>query len=206
MTPDALLLDRDGVLNTLWHEPDLGTVDSPHRPDQVRLMPGAAQAVRRANEAGVPVIVASNQPGIAKGKFTTRLLTAVTGTLLHLLAEQGAHVDHVYYCLHHPEAALPRLRADCANRKPAPGLLREAIRHRGLRAERCWFVGDTPSDIAAGRAAGCRTAWVGRTRCDVCPTRRSARPDLVAPDLMTAVTTILEEPGDHREALPRQRR
>ncbi|ADG76473.1 hydrolase, HAD-superfamily, subfamily IIIA [Cellulomonas flavigena DSM 20109] len=204
MSVRALVLDRDGVLNELWHEPDLGTVDSPARPDQVRLAAGAADAVRAANRAGVRVVVASNQPGVAKGKCTPQLLDAVTGALLHLLAAQGAHVDDVRYCVHHPDAVVDRLRAGCPRRKPGAGLLLDIARDLGIAPGGTWFVGDTHVDVAAGRAGGFRTAWVGRSRCDVCPTRGAEPPDLVAPDLLTATLTILEG-ENHDAALSRQR-
>jgi D-glycero-D-manno-heptose 1,7-bisphosphate phosphatase len=190
--PAAIVFDRDGVLNELWHEPDLGTVDSPLRPDQVVLTERAAAAVRLANEAGVPCVVASNQPGVAKGKMTRELLASVTRRLLSGLAGHGARIDAVYYCLHHPDAVVPALRGECPNRKPHPGLLLRAARRLGADPADCWFVGDTARDVAAGRAAGFRTAWVGAYRCDTCPARYGAGdPDLVAPDPLRAVISIL---------------
>ncbi|MFJ9890375.1 D-glycero-alpha-D-manno-heptose-1,7-bisphosphate 7-phosphatase [Streptomyces sp. NPDC091287] len=189
--PAALVLDRDGVLNELWYEAEFGTVDSPHQPRQVTLCRGAAQAVRMANAAGVPVHVVSNQPGVAKGKCSPRLLLAVTRRLVELLADEGARLDGVHYCLHHESASVERLRGDCPNRKPRPGLLEELCRTERLEPQDCWFVGDTPRDIEAGRAAGFRTAWVGTVRCDVCPTRRAARPDISATDLTSVISQLL---------------
>ncbi|MFJ4185181.1 D-glycero-alpha-D-manno-heptose-1,7-bisphosphate 7-phosphatase [Kitasatospora sp. NPDC089509] len=203
MTPAAIVLDRDGVLNELWRDPDLGLVDSPLNPAQVRLRPGAAGAVRRINEAGVPCYVASNQPGIAKRKMTPRLLGAVTRRLLGELGARNARLDGIAYCLHHPDAVHPALRRDCPDRKPGPGMLLRIAHALDVPPGRCWFVGDNPSDVAAGRAAGFRTAWIGTTRCDTCPTRTAHAPDLVAADLDTAVTHILE--GTTDAALPRLR-
>ncbi|MEV8388612.1 MULTISPECIES: D-glycero-alpha-D-manno-heptose-1,7-bisphosphate 7-phosphatase [unclassified Streptomyces] len=185
------MLDRDGVLNELWYEPELGTVDSPHHPDQLTLCQGAAQAVRMANDAGVPVHVISNQPGVAKGKCVPRLLLKVTERLVELLADQDAHLDGIHYCLHHEAASVTELRGDCPNRKPRPGLLDRLCRTEGYAPRDCWFVGDTPRDIEAGRAAGLRTAWVGSVRCDVCPTRRAARPDFAGTDLTTVISHLL---------------
>lgn len=192
MKPPLLMLDRDGVLNELWHEPDLGTVDAPARPDQVRLTQTAIAAVRRINEAGVRCVVVSNQPGIAKGKLSPRLLREVTRTLVDQLAVGGAAVDRFHYCLHHPQAAVPALRLDCPNRKPRPGLLMRAAARYGFSPTDCWLIGDTESDIRAGIAAGCRTAWVGTARCDVCPAHHGVRPDLFADTLLAAVIQILE--------------
>lgn len=190
--PAMVILDRDGVLNELWREPDLGLVDSPARGDQVRLTPQAAEAVRRINQAGIPCVVASNQPGVAKGKLSHQRLDEVTDTLRDLLRAGGAELDRVYYCLHHPAAVVPQLRrTDCDCRKPRPGLLLRACRDFGVAPADCWFVGDTHTDIEAGRAAGCRTGWIGTSRCDVCPTRIGVQPDLIAPDLSTSIEMIL---------------
>jgi D-glycero-D-manno-heptose 1,7-bisphosphate phosphatase len=194
--PAMIILDRDGVLNELWHEPDLGLVDSPARAEQVRLTPHAIDAVRRINAAKLPCVVASNQPGPAKGKLSAERLREVTRALLAQLSAGGAWIDRVYYCLHHPEAVVPALRQDCDNRKPRPGLLLGAAGEFGVAPEDCWFIGDTATDMKAGAAAGCRTAWIGAIRCDQCPTRQEIEPDLVAPDLLTAVATILDGASD----------
>ncbi len=193
MKPKAIIFDRDGVLNRLWHEPDLGTVDSPARPEQVRLMPGAAEAVARITSAGVPCAIASNQPGVAKGKMTARLLGQVTRTLLDRLEAEGGRIDHVFYCLHHPDASVTRLRVDCPDRKPRPGLLLKAAAVFGAAPADCWFIGDTGTDVRAGRAAGCRTAWLGSARCDRCPTLAGTRPDLIADNLPDLVGSILDK-------------
>ncbi|MDT7782689.1 MAG: D-glycero-D-manno-heptose 1,7-bisphosphate phosphatase [Pseudonocardiales bacterium] len=201
--PAAIVLDRDGVLNELWHDPDLGIVDSPANPGQVRLVDRAADAVRLINAAGVPCHVASNQPGIAKRKMTSSLLAAVTRRLVDELAQRDARLDGISYCVHHPDALLPALRVDCPNRKPGPGMLTRIASRLGVAPADCWFIGDTATDVRAGAAAGFRTAWVGRVRCDVCPTRQGVVPDLSATDLHEAVTTILE--GETDAALARQR-
>lgn len=199
--PAMVILDRDGVLNELWREPDLGLVDSPSNPAQVRLTPSAVPAVRQLNAAGVPCVVVSNQPGVAKGKVSHRMLSRVTDTIIRRLEAGGARIDRFYYCLHHPNAVVPRLRADCPNRKPRPGLLLRACQTYGVAPEDCWFIGDTAIDIAAGAAAGCRTAWIGTLRCDVCPTRSGALPTLLAADLLTAVEKLLS--GGSHATLPR---
>lgn len=196
MKPSLLLLDRDGILNELCHEPEFGTVDVPARPDQVRLTETAITAVRRINEARIPCAVVSNQPGIAKGKLTLELLQEVTRALIGQLAAGGAVVDRFYYCLHHPKAVVPELRADCPNRKPKPGLLKLAAAGYGFSPSDCWFIGDTEPDIRAGLAAGCQTAWVGSMRCDVCPARRGLEPDVFAEDLLAAVSKILGRSHD----------
>jgi D-glycero-D-manno-heptose 1,7-bisphosphate phosphatase len=190
--PEAVFIDRDGVLNDLWYEPDLGRVDSPLHPDHVRLAGRAALAVRMLNEAGVACVVVSNQPAVAKGKTSWALLEQVTRRLVTELAQHGGTLDGIFYCVHHPEGMRDKLRIACENRKPLPGLLRNAATTLDLNLASCWMVGDAPADITAGRAAGCRTAWVGHRRCDTCATwGGDALPDLTAADLFDAVAAIL---------------
>ena len=106
-TRRAVFLDRDGTLNEMVYDRDHGLVDSPVRPDQLRLLPGAAEAVRRINEMGLLAIIVSNQPGIAKGKTSLALLEATTVRLRsEMAATAGAVLDGVYYCLHHPEGTV----------------------------------------------------------------------------------------------------
>jgi D-glycero-D-manno-heptose 1,7-bisphosphate phosphatase len=192
--PSAIVLDRDGVLNELWRHPDLGLVDSPMRPDQVVLKEGAAEAVRHINDAGIPCAVVSNQPGVAKGKMTLDLLHDVTVALLDQLRSYHAHVDKIYYCVHHPDAVVQALRRPaCGNRKPQPGLLVTAFKDLGADAGDAWFIGDTSIDVEAGRRAGCRTAWIGTRRCDNCALNERG-PDITAKSLLETVNLILRVP------------
>src|SRR4051794_22929050 len=119
LTP-AVFLDRDGVINAMWYDAEHGTVDSPSNPSQFRLLAGAAAAIARLNAVHLPVIVVSNQPGIAKGKLVPTLLDQITARMHELLAAEGAHVDAVYYCLHHPDAHVREYHATCDCRKPRP--------------------------------------------------------------------------------------
>lgn len=192
MKPSLIILDRDGVLNEFWCNPDTGKTDSPMGASQVRLAWDAVAAVRRINAAGLPCVVASNQPGIAKGKLSFEAMREVTAALICALMAGGAEIDRIFYCLHHPEGVVPSLRADCPNRKPRPGLLLLAARHFGVEPAACWFIGDMATDVAAGRAAGCGTAWIGLGDFPGGPDR----PDIEAHGVMEAVTTILEGRSD----------
>ena len=195
----ALFLDRDGVINAMVYHPDFGLVDSPARPEEFTLLPGAATAVRRLRALGFLAIVISNQPGIAKGKFTPALLEAVTAKMHAQLAAGGARLDAVYYCLHHPQAALPEYRARCDCRKPRPGLLRQAAQAWEIDLARSFFVGDGVTDVVAGRAAGCTTVLANSRKCYLCDelARQNAAPDYLVKDLATAVDLLeLLESGD----------
>jgi D-glycero-D-manno-heptose 1,7-bisphosphate phosphatase len=155
----AVLLDRDGVL-----VPDDGVLTDPAR---LTLLPGAAAALARLEAAGWRLAVVTNQPVVARGLIDETGLATVHRRLIELiLAEGGPRIDGIYACPHHPEATLPAYRVACDCRKPRPGLLLRAAHDLALDITACWMVGDRPSDIAAGRAAGCRTILVesGRHR------------------------------------------
>ena len=122
----AVFLDRDGVINRMVYNSEFGLVDSPQNPEEFKLLPGVGEAIRLVNETGFLVVVVSNQPGVAKAKFTLDILEAMTQKMHDELAQAGAHLDGVYYCLHHPQAVVGSYRTTCTCRKPAPGLLIQA--------------------------------------------------------------------------------
>jgi D-glycero-D-manno-heptose 1,7-bisphosphate phosphatase len=190
----GVFLDRDGVVNRMVYDAEHGTVDSPANPDQFEMMPGTAAAIRALNELELPVVVVSNQPGIAKGKMTGALLYAITEKMRAELAAAGAQLDGIYYCLHHPDAVLPGYRLQCNCRKPKPGLLQRAAHEMGISLADSWMIGDGLTDVQAGQAAGCVTVWLGTYKCNVCQMARekNATPDLVAADLAEAVRLIAE--------------
>lgn len=170
----TVFLDRDGTLNV--KAPEGSYVASPA---DLVLLPGAADAVRRLNQAGVFVVLVTNQRGIARGLVSLDAYTGVMERLTRELAAAGAHLDAVYMCPHEKDTC------DC--RKPAPGLLLRAARaHPGIDLSDAVTVGDAESDIAAGQAAGTRTI-----RLATPPVASSA--DHVVPDLGTAVSVILRE-------------
>lgn len=184
----AVFLDRDGALNPLVYNPDFGLVDSPQNAGQFQLLPGAAEAVRSINEMGYLAVVVSNQPGIAKGKYTPAILQSVTAKMHRQLAAGGAHLDAVYYCLHHPEALLGEYRVVCDCRKPRPGLLQKAAAELGIDLCASYMIGDGLTDVQAGKVAGCTTILLGNLKCDLCNLFEAvgARPDFVVPDLLAA--------------------
>lgn len=173
-----------------------GLADSPRGPDQFALLPGVGPAVCTLNELGILAVVVSNQPGVAKRKMSTRQLGDTTKRMVEDLLEAGARLDAVYYCLHHPDALRPSLRAVCDCRKPKPGLLLRAAQELHIDLRESYMVGDRAVDIAAGRQAGCSTILVGTS------SERARgpedRPDYTAPDLAAAVRLIQERSHDHR--------
>ncbi len=149
---DLVFLDRDGTLNV--HRP--GYIA---RPADLVLLPGAGEAVRMLNEAGCRVVLATNQRGIATGALTWRQLRAVQRALVSGLADHGAHLDAVRVCPH---------EQGCECRKPAPGMLRDALRLAPWASpDRCVMIGDRPSDIAAARSLGISASRIGQDGSDL---------------------------------------
>lgn len=151
--PDAVLLDRDGTVNV--KAPDGAYITSP---EQLELLPGAAEAIRGLNRAGVPVAIVTNQRGIALGEMSESDLAAVHSRLAALLHEQGAAVDGIFYC--------PHEKGTCACRKPGTLLLRQAQKVFGLPSlDNTVMIGDSTSDMLAGQRAGAQTVFLtgGRT-------------------------------------------
>jgi D-glycero-D-manno-heptose 1,7-bisphosphate phosphatase len=179
----AIFLDRDGVI--------IEDVNYLARPDQVRILPGSAEAIASLNRAGWPVLVVTNQAGVGRGYFSEAAVVAVHGHLAAALATFGAVIDAFYFCPHHPEAEVERYRLACSCRKPQPGMLHRAAAELGLDLERSWLIGDRVSDLEAGAAAGARTILV-RTgygaAADVAALDRGRlNLELVAADLADAV-------------------
>lgn len=152
-------------------------------PEQVRLMPGAAEAVARARRLGLAVVVVSNQSGVGRGLFTEDAVHAVNRRMDELLvAEDGdALIDVHYFCPYHPAAALPQYRMDSDLRKPKPGMILEGMRELGLSGGFC--IGDAPRDMAAGRAAKLTTILF--TPPGVTPSPAAAQELDVEPDYRT---------------------
>ncbi len=158
----AIFFDRDGVLNEAVNYPDWG-LDSPARPEDLRLYPDAARAVRTAREWGFLAVLISNQPGTAKGKYSPETFQEIDRMLDKLLRNAGTQLDGRYYCLHHPEAILAEYREICECRKPKPGLLLRAASEFELDLKTSYFVGDTTKDVTAAEAAGCLPLLLKRT-------------------------------------------
>lgn len=157
----AVFLDRDGVVNELSYVRDHGRVETPMTPAQFRLMPGVGDGIKALHDAGFRVVIVSNQPGIAKGQFSTRTFTRIRQRAARLLQQDGVRLDGEYYCLHHPSAIKRAYRRRCDCRKPQPGLLLQAAEELGLDVRASFMVGDGLVDVEAGRRAGCRTVLVG---------------------------------------------
>ena len=188
----AVFLDRDGTVNAMVYNADYGTVDSPINPDEFKLLPGVGKAIRRINEMGFLALVISNQPGIAKGKFTLKILKTIDKKMKKELAQYSAHLDKIYYCLDHPEAIIKEYRKNSPYRKPEPGLLLKAAEEFKINLTSSYMIGDGLTDVQAGKKAGCKTILLGRLKCNLCKLMEDlkVKPDFIVSDLAEAVKLI----------------
>jgi D-glycero-D-manno-heptose 1,7-bisphosphate phosphatase len=182
----AVFLDRDGVIND--------QTAFVNKPDDFRLLSGAAEAIRRLNEARIPVVVVTNQGGIAFGYLTEEDLVTIHERMAELLATEGAHVDAVHYSPFFPNGTVPRYSKESSDRKPGIGMLERARDELGIDLAKSYLVGDATTDILAGLHAGCTTILVetGQAGTDG---KETAEPDYTVQDLSEAVELILGQLG-----------
>ncbi len=185
MKRQAVFLDRDGTIIE-----DSGYVADPAK---VRLLPGAAQAIRRVNDAGFFAVIVSNQSGIARGIFSEDALAKVHSRVESLLTKQDARIDAAYYCpfLEGPDAKDAHYRKPSDLRKPKPGMLLQAASEHDIDLAHSWMIGDAARDVEAGARAGCRTVLLngGSESASV----GIASEALVAVDLPAAIDLVLGE-------------
>jgi histidinol-phosphate phosphatase family protein len=187
----AVFLDRDGTINR--------EVTHLKSVDQVELLPGAAAAIRRLNRSGTLAVVITNQPVVARGDVSFEGLERIHARLESQLGAGGAFLDGIYLCPHHPDKGFPgevsELKGPCSCRKPEPGLIDQACRELDIGRQDSWMVGDTTSDVEAGRRAGVRTILLRSGHAGV-DAKHAVRPDYIAPNLEDAIEWIL---GGHAE-------
>jgi D-glycero-D-manno-heptose 1,7-bisphosphate phosphatase len=174
MAKRFVLIDRDGTLN----------VEKQYLsdPDQLELIPGAAPALKRLQDAGWGICVVSNQSGIARGYFDLARVAKVHQRLAEMLAEFRVQLDGIYLCPHGPDDG-------CNCRKPLPGMIHQAMAEHGFDPRQAWVVGDKEADVGLGHAVGAKTVLVrsgyGRQH------ERDTRAEFIADDMAAAVDLIL---------------
>lgn len=172
MANRAVFIDRDGTMAK--------DVNYCRQPEDFVLFPNTARAIKLLNEHGFKVIVVTNQSGIARGYFTEGTLAQIHKKMKQELAEEGARVDGIYYCPHHPDD-------NCDCRKPKPKLVLQAAREHDIDLKQAFVVGDLSMDIELGKAAGCKTILLSNS-----PQEDSGvSPDYIASDLLEAARYVL---------------
>lgn len=157
----AIFLDRDGTINKY--------VGFLRKEEEFDLLPGVAEAVKKINKSGYLAVVVTNQPVIARGEVTYSQLENIHNKMETLLGKEGAYLDAIYFCPHHPhsgyEGEVKELKIDCDCRKPKPGMLLKAAEDLNIDLSQSYMVGDGENDIKAGEAAGCKTVLLN-TECE----------------------------------------
>ena len=150
----AVFLDRDGTINKYVGIDDVEVID------------GVVESIRKINESGYLSIAVTNQPVIARGEVTVDELKEIQKKMETLLGAKGTYVDAIYYCLYHlhkgHKGEVPELKIDCDCRKPKPGMLLKAAEDFNIDLTQSWMIGDGENDVKAGKAAGCKTALIGQ--------------------------------------------
>ncbi len=185
----AVFLDRDGTVNEeVGYLKDLG---------QLRLIPGAGSAIRRFHEAGLKVVVITNQSGVARGYFTESFVHDAHALLEQMLRKEGATLDGIYYCPHHPTAGNSRYTVKCDCRKPGTGLIDLAAKELNIDVRKSYMVGDKWSDIELGQRAGARSILVKTGfAADEAGNARPPHlkdPDFIADTIIDAADWIVED-------------
>jgi len=185
----AVFLDRDGTINEeVGYLRDL---------DNLRLISGAAAAIKRFHEAGLKVVLVTNQSGVARGYFPESLVHDAHERLDQMLRKEGARIDAVYYCPHHPTAGNSRYTMVCDCRKPGTGLIDQAARDLDIDVKRSYVVGDKWSDVELGQRAGAHSILVqsgfapddpGNVRAE-----QVSDPDFIAQTILEAADWIVRQ-------------
>lgn len=185
----VVFLDRDGTINE--------EVEYLHRPQDLRLLPGAAEAIGRLRKNGLSIVVVTNQAGVARGYYEEEDVIRLHRYLNERLKEQGTLIDHFFYCPHHPEHGIGKYLTDCQCRKPKTGLFAMAEAFYQVDKAHSYMVGDKLLDVEAGRRYGVRPVLVGtgygkELASDMTEEEKKRSFEHYAPDLLAAADWIIE--------------
>ena len=192
MAHKAVFLDRDGTLNE-----EVGYVN---HLDRFTLLPRVGQAIRLLNQHEIKAVVITNQSGVARGYFPESLIHQVHQKMQDLLKKEEAHLDGIYYCPHHPDIGIPPYHQKCQCRKPATGLVEQAVKELDLDCSQSYTVGDRTVDIEFGHQTGAKGILVltgyGKGEWEYFRDQWRIKPNHVATDLYEAVQWILQQEGE----------
>jgi D-glycero-D-manno-heptose 1,7-bisphosphate phosphatase len=183
----AVFIDRDGTISE-----EVGYINHSSR---FSLFPYSARAIKLLNNEGWLAVVVTNQAGVARGYFDEQLITEVHEKMRQELQSQGARLDAIFYCAHHPTVGEPPYRVDCDCRKPKPGLINQAANQLKIDLKASWMIGDRYSDIELAHNAGLNSAFVlsgyGRGEWEHQRASWQHQPDLMSENLLEAVEAIV---------------
>jgi len=192
MKSRAVFLDRDGTINE-----EVGYVNHLER---FHLLPGVGEAIRLLNQHDWKTVVVSNQSGVARGYFPESLVHQVHQKMKDLLKREGAYLDGIYYCPHHPDVGVPPYQQKCRCRKPATGMIEEAVKELGIDCSQSYVVGDRGVDIEFAGRIEARAILVltgyGKGEWEYCRGLWKVKPAYVADNLFEAVQWILQQESE----------
>jgi len=185
----AVFLDRDGTINE-----EMGYIN---HVDRFQLLPRTARAIRLINTNGLKAVVVTNQSGVARGMFPESLVGEVHRRMEDFLRADGAHIDGIYYCPHHPDFGPPKYRRRCNCRKPATGMIERACNDLGIDPKRSYMVGDRFIDVEFARKIGTKGILVltgyGKGELTYCDGKWREKPDFIARDIYDAARWIIAQ-------------
>lgn len=196
----AIFFDRDGVVNELYFNDDTEQFDSPFRIKDFHYKQGTVEVMRAFQDRGYYIFIVTNQPAAAKGKVSLSVLYDLNTWMVQDLESRGLILEAVNICPHHPEGSLKSdarfLIRKCNCRKPEPGLITELLQVYNIDVNCSYMVGDSYTDVIAGKKAGLKTVLVGELKCDVCHRLQEYRPDYVIRDISKLEKAVGEQGED----------
>jgi len=185
----AVFLDRDGTISE-----EVGYVNHIKR---FKLLPRSSQAIKLLNKNKILAIIVTNQSGVARNYFTEDLVNEVHKKMKKLLKKDGAHLDAIYYCPHHPRVGSPEYRKDCDCRKPKIGMLKRAESDFNIDLIKSYMIGDRIKDVIFGHKVGMKSILVltgyGLGEYEHQRKKWTEQPEYIAKDLLDAVKWIIKD-------------
>jgi D,D-heptose 1,7-bisphosphate phosphatase len=181
----AIFMDRDGTIIHL--------VEHLHKPSQVKIFAASAPAIKAFNKMGYLVVIITNQPVVARGLIGPKEVDRIHAVLIDRLGKNGAKIDAIYYCPHHPLANVKKYRMVCKCRKPAPGMILQAVKEHGIDLKKSFFIGDSTKDVLAANRAKVKVILVRTGHGGKDPWQHESKPDFIVRDLSAAAKIIKRE-------------
>jgi len=192
----AVFFDRDGVINEIVFNDDIEQLDSPFSWEEFTYKSNIIETLKEIQKQGYHIFIVTNQPAAAKGKVALERLYELNRQMLEDLSTRGISIEFVSMCPHHPKGS-ERTKArfligECECRKPKAGMLKDIIERYDIDTEHSFMVGDSYTDILAGKEAGLKTVFLGELKCDSCQRMKEYQPELVIYDIRMLIEIICE--------------